>query len=294
MKSEKVGIVLAFYNPKRALFLGQLNSIVNQSYTNWFCVICVDGDRDNLLQDEVIGSLLESGKFTVKRGLRRLGFVGNFGEGLGLLLQDKSIDYFVFSDQDDEWFPNMIEIQVSNLSDKPKGSLVFSDLAIQKVLPNGNKEVVETSIWAAEKRNVESRDTESVLMRNLVSGASGMFDRSLAEDFAPIPSWVRFHDHYFAVCATLKGGLYPIPISLYIYNQHGDNVVGGSSYKGFLSVEGQSKSKLNDKYQYLSSWKKRVGLRDLAFLNIFRFSLIFKDPSLYRSHLAYFLGKYFG
>ncbi len=291
----KVGISLAYYNPIASVFLNQLKSIQGQTHQNWHCVISVDEDMDEILKkNKEILACLRDERFSVFCNEAPLGFVSNFNNGLCELLKNKGIECFVCCDQDDEWFPEMLEVQVSTLKEKPKGSMVFSDLSVQGISNSGEKTLIHHSIWELERRNIQSLDVDSVLMRNLVSGASGMFDRVLAEKCLPIPEWVRFHDHYFAVNAAKNDKLYPIEKSLYYYNQHDSNVVGGGSYKGLLDVSNQSKGKLKDRYKYLSEWKKRLGLKDYALLNLLKFNILLKDPALYRSYIGYFIGKYFG
>ncbi len=285
-----VGIVLAYYNPNEKLFLEQLGSILNQTYQSWRLVISVDEDRNNFLRlNKKVQVLLHDPRVSIVINKGPRGFVQNFNHGSLALLKEDGIEAFVFCDQDDEWFPEKLCTQVEELKKKPRESLVFFDA----VCRGAQEKELLGSLWLLEKRNVDNRDTESVLMRNVVSGAGAIFDRALAEDFLPIPDWVKFHDHYFAVCATTKGGIYPVDKPLYYYNQHSCNVVGGGNFKGVFNLSGQSFKRLRDKYEYLSKWKKRLGIKDNAIRNILRFDLLIHDPALYRSHLGYFIGKYF-
>ncbi len=257
-------------------------------------MISVDEDKDNLLQDEEVLKIISDARFEVIINSHSRGFVSNFQNGLLRLLANENVWYFVCSDQDDEWGLNMLEIQSQRIRNCPSGSLVFCDLAVQKVLGNDRREIFHESIWKAERRNVTMSDPRSVLFRNLVSGASGMFDRHLAEQCLPFPSWIKFHDHFLAVKAALCGGLYPIYESLYSYNQHGENVVGGSTFTGVFSSRNQSRLKLEEKYKYLKLWMSYEKINPPSLLILLNPCLFYKDPGLYRSYLGYFLGKYFG
>lgn len=273
--------------------LSQLYSIEQQSYQNWVCVISVDGDKDCLLKSNDVLAVLADSRFKIVLNNRPRGFVSNFQNGLQELLQETDVDCFVCADQDDEWFSEMLSTQVEALKTKAIGSMVFSDLTIRKVFESGKKEVVSESLWRAERRVVSKVNTPDVLMRNLVSGASGMFDRALANKCLPFPNWVRFHDHYLAVNATRMGGLYPINKPLYFYNQHENNTVGEGSYEGFFNLKGKGRGQIRDKYELLSSWRKDLGLEEFSLLKILDVRLLFQDPVLYRSYLGYFIGKYF-
>lgn len=287
--SLRVGIALASYNPPFEYFKTQLETILSQSHTDWRCIITVDRDDDNVFKHPEIINILEDSRFSVQMNSERLGFVGNFNCAIGLLLEDESIEAITCTDQDDEWFPNKLEEQVNILSGKAAGSMIFSDMKIQKITGTCSK-IIADSIWEYENRNISHRDTKSVMMRNLVSGGSMLMDRTLAVKYYPIPDWVKFHDHYYAVNATREGGLIPLPKSLYNYNQHGGNVVGGAGYEGMLAKKGHSASSLSEKYQFLSNWAKDIGIFINPLTCFYRFDLIVSDPALYRSYLGYFLG----
>jgi glycosyltransferase involved in cell wall biosynthesis len=81
---------------------------------------------------------------------------------------------------------------------------------------------------AQERAALQTGDAFGVLLRrNLVTGATVVVRRSLAERAMPFPSsWL--HDEWLAVMAAAEGGLRFVPEPWLDYRQHADNVVGAS------------------------------------------------------------------
>lgn len=116
MKQEnKIEILLATYNGEKYLS-EQIDSIINQTYTNWKLLIRDDGSKDKTL--EILKKYEKKDKrISILRDNKgNLGFVKNFEE----LLKNSSEDFVMFSDQDDYWLENKIEIYISELSKLPE------------------------------------------------------------------------------------------------------------------------------------------------------------------------------
>ncbi len=104
-----VSVAMCTYNGERFL-AQQLDSIINQTYTNIEIVICDDGSTDKTIQ--MIQEYQK--KFaTIKlyQNKTNLGFVQNFAKAISLTTGD----YVATSDQDDIWLKNKIEILEVNL-----------------------------------------------------------------------------------------------------------------------------------------------------------------------------------
>lgn len=113
----KVAILMCTYNGEA--FLGeQLDSFVRQTHANWNLVVSDDGSRDGTL------ALLEScsdswgaGRLSVVRGPNR-GFAANF---LSLTCRDDiQADFFAWSDQDDIWSEDKIQVALAWLQTIPQ------------------------------------------------------------------------------------------------------------------------------------------------------------------------------
>jgi glycosyltransferase involved in cell wall biosynthesis len=114
LKKPIVTIITATYN--RAHFISEtLQSIQNQTFVNWECLIIDDGGTDNTL--EVITPILEKdNRFQyLKRPEKYLkGLPGCRNYGLDIA----NGDYIIFFDDDDMVHPQNLELCVTELSEK--------------------------------------------------------------------------------------------------------------------------------------------------------------------------------
>lgn len=110
-KSPQVSIILATYN--RAHFIGEtLDSIQNQSFANWECLIIDDGSEDNTI--EILKPYLEKdNRFNyIKRNSKyKKGLPSCRNIGLDLVTGD----FIIFFDDDDIVHPQLLETCVSFL-----------------------------------------------------------------------------------------------------------------------------------------------------------------------------------
>lgn len=104
-----IDILLATYNGEEYL-RQQIDSIICQSYTNWRLII-----RDDSSSDGTLAII----KDYVKRYLNKIILVDENTPNLGSsksfirLLDFVSNDYFMFTDQDDVWLPNKVELSIT-------------------------------------------------------------------------------------------------------------------------------------------------------------------------------------
>jgi len=114
IEMPKVTIIMATYN--RAHFIVEtLNSIQNQTYVNWECLIIDDGSNDNTI--EVILPILEIDnrfQFLKRTESYKKGLPGCRNYGLDLAKGD----YIQFYDDDDIVHPQNLELCVSEISQK--------------------------------------------------------------------------------------------------------------------------------------------------------------------------------
>lgn len=88
----------------------QIQSILNQSYTDFRLIIIDDISKDGTV--EIIKKLmLHDKRIEFHQNEKNLGYFNNFLYGLNFVKSD----YLFFSDQDDIWVNNKIEIQLADL-----------------------------------------------------------------------------------------------------------------------------------------------------------------------------------
>ena len=102
---EKVDILLATYNGERFL-QKQIDSILQQTYSNFTIYIRDDGSKDGTIKIIKDYAQKYPNKILfIEDILGNLGVTQNFNE----LMKYSSANYIAFSDQDDIWLPQKIE-----------------------------------------------------------------------------------------------------------------------------------------------------------------------------------------
>jgi glycosyltransferase involved in cell wall biosynthesis len=215
-----VAICMATFNPPSELLRKQLNSIREQTHSNWVCLISDDASETGaveLLRREIAGDE----RFVLARADRRLGFYGNFERALSMV--PDSADYVTLCDQDDRWHPRKLERLLGELSGGAQ--LAYSDARV--VDPDGV--LLHPSYWTVRRNN--HTNFGSLLLANSVTGAASVFRRDLLDDVLPFPPKLAdpFHDHWLAIVALATGEIAYVDEPLYDYVQHSGAVIGHST-----------------------------------------------------------------
>jgi glycosyltransferase involved in cell wall biosynthesis len=208
---------MATYNPPAELFARQIQSIIDQSYSRWLCVISDDASGADALERmrEIIS---RDERFTLFPSQSRLGFYRNFERSLRLAPQEAQL--IALSDHDDRWHKDKLETLISNLKDG--AMLVYSDMNIVDV--DGN--LLASTYWTTRPNN--NTNFASLIMANTVTGAASMFRRELLSYALPFPERIgeAYHDHWIACVALALGEIAYVDRPLYDYVQHQNNVIG--------------------------------------------------------------------
>ena len=216
----RVAICMATYNPPAELLRRQLDSLRQQTHTNWLCVISDDHSTEEsigLLRAEIAGD----DRFVVDQNDRRLGFYGNFERALSMA--PGSADYVALCDQDDSWRTDKLARLLGGIDCETR--LVYSDARVMD--PEGK--LIQSSYWSARRNNYTN--FASLLLANSVTGAAALFQRELLDDVLPFPPKLDlpFHDHWLATVALALGRIDYIDEPLYDYVQHPRAVIGHST-----------------------------------------------------------------
>lgn len=122
MNEKKVKVLLSAYNGEKYI-QEQVDSILQQTYTNLELYIRDDGSKDRTLK--VLEQYENDERVHVIQGENK-GFIKSFFE---LVRQCGDADYFAFADQDDVWLPEKMAMAVEMLEreDRDKPLLYFSN-----------------------------------------------------------------------------------------------------------------------------------------------------------------------
>jgi glycosyltransferase involved in cell wall biosynthesis len=215
--AKRVAICMTTYNPLPALFRKQIESIQNQTYANWICIISDDassaavrrGMRDAVKDDD---------RFIFVENEKRLGFYLNYERCLRFTPADA--DFIALSDHDDNWFPDKLEALLAEFRENTQ--LVYSDMHVV----DREGQTLSKTFWIKRKNNYT--DLAALLFANTITGAASLFRSSLLPILLPFPKRMNdaFHDHWLALTAMVKGEIRFIKRPLYGYCQHDANVHG--------------------------------------------------------------------
>ena len=214
----KVNILMSTYNGQQFL-AEQIRSIQDQSYTDWTLFIRDDGSSDNTKeilkdferQDSRI-HLIDSDKSD------NLGVIKSFHK----LVNHDRADYYFFSDQDDVWLPNKLELSLKEAQNYPADLplMVYMDLKVV----NQDLEIMTESMVKSQSHHANTELVQE-LTENTVTGGVAMINHALAEMWQETDD-ILMHDWYLALLASAFGNLVFIDQPGELYRQHSDNVLG--------------------------------------------------------------------
>jgi len=120
IENNKISIIIPVYNQEK--FLAEtLNSVVNQSYSNWECILVNDGSID--------GSVEVINKFVAQDN--RFHFINSENKGVSharnLALKQIKGDFIMFLDGDDLIHPEKIQKAISKFEINANLSIIFNN-----------------------------------------------------------------------------------------------------------------------------------------------------------------------
>jgi hypothetical protein len=155
---------------------------------------------------------------------RPLGVTANFEQAILAC----GSEFVALCDQDDVWHPDRLELAVGAFDSRSSLQLVHGNARLVDQdgagLPGSLFEAL--GVDGAALLSIHTGGAFDLLMRrNLVTGATTMIRRELAEFAAPFPvGWV--HDEWLAIVAAAFDRIDVVEEQLIDYRQHGANQIG--------------------------------------------------------------------
>ena len=221
---EKINILMATYNGRRYL-RDQLDSILNQTYSNFRLLISDDASTDSTLK------ILEEyeakdRRIEIYRQEKNIGLVANFE----FLINKVRSEYFMFSDQDDIWEEDKIE-KTFKVMEETNSDLVYSDL---EVVSSRLKQIAP-SYWTLKgfenKIKKYNNSFNSLYLNNFITGCTMMVKSKWINEFLPLPKDSKYvlHDYWVSLVISQSGKISYIDEKLVKYRQHNNNKVGSKT-----------------------------------------------------------------
>ena len=221
----KVTILMSTYNGERFL-AEQIESIRQQTYTDWQLLIRDDGSKDRTR--EIIQDFCQKDNrihFVNPDSVENLGVIKSFFH----LLKHQMSDVYFFSDQDDVWLPKKVEMQLEEAIkyDDNQPLLVYTDLKVVDQELN----VVHESMIRTQSDHANTELLQEIT-ENTVTGGVSMINQALADLWTGQEEYdLLMHDWYLALLAAAFGHLVYIDRPSELYRQHSNNVLGARTLR---------------------------------------------------------------
>ncbi len=213
-----VDILMCTYNGEDFIEL-QIQSILDQTHTDFKLIIIDDSSNDKTV--EIIKKMILNDKrIELHQNKKNLGYFNNFLNGLDFVKSD----YLFFSDQDDIWAENKVEIQLADLMLEDDNVLMnFSNsyLLYDKIQSQANYETKRDSY---KIKSYYSSPIELAL-RNIVSGHTILIRSnqipSIKKSFSKITDIQNLYFDYILTLVLLDlGRIKYINESFVYFRQH--------------------------------------------------------------------------
>ena len=224
-----IAVSVALCTRNGARFLPQqVRSICTQLWLPRQIVLSDDGSTDSSVASvrETIAQcgVAKAVELTVFENTTPLGVTRNFEQAVRACRHE----LIALSDHDDVWHPGRLARMAAHFLSRPDLLLLHTDaqLVDAQGAPLGMTLFDALEVRPAELAAIaEGRAFDVLLRRNLVTGATAVFRRSLLEAALPFPKeWV--HDEWLAAIAAATGRMDVLPEPLIDYRQHASNQIG--------------------------------------------------------------------
>ncbi len=190
---EKIDILLATYNGETYL-KEQLDSILNQTYSNFRILISDDNSEDST--KNIIEEYAKKDnriKFFFQE--RNLGVIANFE----FLLKKVEAEFYMFSDQDDIWKENKIEFSMKKILEE-NCDLVYTNLEVV----DKDLNITYDSYWklkGLEEKVKKYNNFESLYLNNFITGCTMLSKSEFISEILPLPKESKYvlHDYWTAL-----------------------------------------------------------------------------------------------
>ncbi len=220
-----VTILLSTYNGERYL-AEMLDSILAQTVQDWRLLIRDDGSSDGT--HEIIRRYLardERIRWINPERQENLGVIKSFWT----LLQEEKAEYYAFSDQDDVWLPQKLQIQLDAIGalNPSRGALVYTDLSVV----DQNLQVLAPSMIKTQSGHGNT-SLLAELTENTVTGGVTLINHTLAQMWTGKEEHeLLMHDWYLGLLAASQGQLAYVDLVTQLYRQHDQNVLGARTLR---------------------------------------------------------------
>lgn len=220
---KPIAILLAVYNGEKYL-REQVDSILRQTNHDWTLYIRDDGSKDNTIN--IIKEYVDKypNIIQVQDNDGNLGCRGNFFR----LLEVVESKYYMFSDADDVWFENKVQISYDAIREIDKGENLPIIVHTTYSVTDQDLNVKIENYWEATHFVPEKFYSYNLIaLANPVGGAEMTFNHYLKTLLFPLADNTLLHDRWIPMVAAKHGGIFKaIHEPVQYYRMHANNLYG--------------------------------------------------------------------
>lgn len=232
-----VAILMSIYNGEKFLD-EQLESIASQTYTNNHLIVRDDGSKDP--SRKIIEKWKKHIHIIEFPTSINLGPAQSFME---LVRNSGQYDYYAFSDQDDVWDKDKIEVAINKLNDINTPALYFSR----------SRYIDANGVLLSEERllNLKYMTVESEIVCGYCPGCAMVFNKALMDEvrqqrYRVIP----MHDMVFIMTALAVGTVVYDVFPRFSRRMHTGNVIGREGKNRFQKLQQSYRRWIKDSKNY--------------------------------------------
>jgi glycosyltransferase involved in cell wall biosynthesis len=229
---ETVDILMSTYNGEKYL-REQIDSILNQTYTNWKLIIRDDGSNDKT--KAIIRDYIQQYPNKIKLIEDNRGNLG-YKDSFYLLQFYSTSNYIMFADQDDFWHKYKIEFMLFEIKKREeknsnKPCLICCDMEIS----NEHSSIIEPSYF--KHVNIAPKQgAQSILLASQLHGCAFLFNKALLNFCNDLSDENQLlekfetngHDNFLSTVCAITGEIYYLNKPLVTHRIHDKNLVGFS------------------------------------------------------------------
>lgn len=210
---KKVLVLMATYNGEKYL-QEQLDSLYAQQDVDVDILARDDGSNDST--QKILEENSKNRKLTWYQGEHK-----NVSKGFYELMKKAAkleYDFYAFSDQDDVWGPDKLEVAVTTIENEKNPALYYS----------GQRLVDENLNFIEDHRLNDERTLRTRFVLSDFAGCTGVFNKTLLNEVIRFePEYMLMHDTWILrVCLALGGKVIVDPEPRMNYRQHTGNTLG--------------------------------------------------------------------
>ena len=238
---EKVDILLTTYNSEIKYLKQQIETILNQTYSNFQLLISDDASTKKEVKQVLESYQKQDDRITLYEQEKNLGYNKNFE----FLLKKSTAPYLMFADHDDVWYPQKIEKSVEKIK-KEGVDLVYCNA--HQIDEEGK--IIQKSYFHYKNVPLIKGTNKLAISRCIGIGCSQIITKDIKEKMLPFTKEVIAHDWLASFLANEGKGMAYLEEPLFGYRLHQTNVFGGRNLS-----------------QNLYRWKKEHGDSYQSYLN---------------------------